>query len=111
MAVYLTRPLFFRTLQDFAPGAADPHADQGVTGKVLREAAESMSSQLAEAAELTEALAEDGWQATLEWTTLCLVNDHLETRQEAEERLKALGVDYEGCTLADDGVAADVRST
>jgi hypothetical protein len=89
------------------------YLDEGgpVTAQQLRELGQDLKAHLDKAADALQKLQADGWQVTMCLYDVELVNPSVKTAKEAEERLKALGIDPTdvGIDAAEDEVVEWVK--
>jgi hypothetical protein len=86
MAVNVCLPLFGNAGHELEEGAR-------VTGQQLRTLADDLQERLRKAADTLDKLVGAGWTAQTALYDVLLRNDQVQTRAEAEQRLRELGID------------------
>ncbi len=102
MAVTVCLPLFGPAGQEMEEGAA-------VRGQQLRELATSLGERLQAAADLLDTLTAAGWSARVGLYDVLLTCAPVQTRAEAERRLRELEVDPEKLVIFEDVEEEDVE--
>jgi hypothetical protein len=77
----------------FGTPAHELEADKALTSRHLRTLGDELRERLQKAADLLDKLKAAGWSAQLAMYELILAYPGVETRDQAEERLRAIGVD------------------
>jgi hypothetical protein len=95
MGVTVCLPLFGEPGRELGEGS-------GVSGRQLRELAAGLHERLDKAAATLDTLAAAGWTSQVALFDAVLHHPHLTTREDAEARLRALGVDPEGLIIVED---------
>jgi len=93
MSVTVCLPLF---------GGAAHELEERVGGKELRDLAEALRERLLAAADTLDRLRADGWTAQLGAFDLILSHPRVAGRAQAEERLRAAGVDPAALMIVED---------
>jgi len=93
MSVTICMPLF---------GSPDRELERGARSKDLRTLADSLRERLLQAADDLDKLTAGGWSAQVAMFDLLLSHPHVDTREKAETRLRALGIDPEQLLIIDD---------
>jgi hypothetical protein len=95
MGVTVTLPLF---------GAAGQEVEEGqpVRGKQLRDLAESLGERLRAAADLVDRLSGAGWSARVSLCDVIFSSAAVQSRADAEHRLRDAGVDPELFVIFED---------
>jgi hypothetical protein len=95
MGVTVCLPLFGDPGRELEVGAA-------VRSKALRELAEGLRERLLRAADAIDKLTADGWSATVGAFDLILAHPRVATQEEADRRLRALGIDPAELLIVED---------
>jgi hypothetical protein len=95
MGVTVCLPLFGEPGRELEQGTP-------LQGRRLRELAAGLSERLDKAATTLDALAAAGWTAHVALFDAILHHPQVVTREEAEQRLRSLGVDPEGLIIVED---------
>jgi hypothetical protein len=95
MGVTVCLPLFGAVGQEMEEG-------QPVKGQQLRELADSLGERLRSAADLIDRLAAAGWSARIALCDVVFSSATVQTRAEAESRLRDLGADPEQFVIFED---------
>jgi len=95
MGVTVCMPLF---------GNPGRELDEGVklAGKELRTLADALAERLRQAADAVDKLTADGWGNQVAMFDLILTHGRVATREQAEQRLRALGIDPEQMLIVED---------
>jgi hypothetical protein len=99
MGVTISMPLFGNPGHELEEGAPARSAD-------LRDLGEALKVRLQRAADDLDKLSADGWGARVAMFDLLLWHPEVASREAAQERLRALGVDPESMMIVED-VAED----
>ena len=86
MGVTICLPLFGNPGRELEEGA-------GATGRDLRRLGDALRDRLQQAADTLDKLSADGWSAEVAMFDLILSHPHIATKDQAEERLRAAGVE------------------
>jgi hypothetical protein len=102
MGVTVCLPLF---------GSAGQELDEGapLRGQQVRELAASLGERLLAAADLLDKLTAAGWSARVGLYDVLLTWEQVQTRAEAERRLREVGVDPEQVVIFEDVEEEDVE--
>jgi hypothetical protein len=84
MGVNICLPLF---------GAPAHELEENPGSKDLRELADALHQRLLAAAEILDRLTQDGWSSQPAMFELLLFHPGVETREQAEQRLRSVGID------------------
>jgi hypothetical protein len=95
MGVTVCLPLFGEPGRELEEGS-------DLKGRQLRELATRLQERLDKAATDLDTLAAAGWTARVALFDAILYHPHIATRQDAEDRLRALGVDPEALVIVED---------
>jgi hypothetical protein len=95
MAVNVCLPLFGNPGQELEEGAA-------VRGQQLRELADSLHERLRQAADTLDKLLGAGWTTRLAMYEVILLHGGVQTREQAEQRLRELGIDPESLMIVEE---------
>jgi hypothetical protein len=95
MGVTVCLPLFGEPGRELEQGSP-------VTGRRLRELAMSLSERLEKAAATLDVLAAAGWTAQVALFDAVLHHAQIESREDAERRLREAGVDPEALIIVED---------
>jgi hypothetical protein len=95
MGVTVSLPLFGEPGRELEQGSS-------LTGRQLRELAAGLHERLDKAAADLDALTAAGWTAQVALFDAILYHPQIATRADAEERLRALGVDPEKLIIVED---------
>ncbi len=101
MGVTVCMPLFGHPGRELDEGAA-------IKSKELRTLADALGERLRLCADMLYKLAADGWGNQVAMFDLILTHGHVATREEAEGRLRALGIDPELMLIVEDVDEDDV---
>ena len=101
MGVTVCLPLFGHPGRELEEGAA-------IRGKELRLLADALGERLRQCADRLDKLAADGWGNQVAMFDLILTHGRVATREEAEGRLRALGIDPELMLIVEDVDEDDV---
>src|SRR5579883_3298288 len=95
MGVTITMPLFGNPGHELEEGAP-------ARSKDLRELGEAMKVRLHRAADDLDKLTADGWATRVAMFDLLLWHPEVSTREAAQQRLLAIGVDHEQMMIVED---------
>src|SRR5258707_589479 len=95
MGVTVCMPLFGNPGHELEEGAAVKSAD-------LRTLADGLAERLRQAADALDRLAAGGWTTQVAMFDLLLIHPQVESRQQAEQRLRAAGLDPEQMMILED---------
>jgi hypothetical protein len=95
MGVTVSLPLFGEPGRELEPGSA-------LSGRHLRDLATALHERLDKAAASLETLAAAGWTAHVATFDAVLHHPQIATREDAERRLRAAGIDPEGLIIIED---------
>jgi hypothetical protein len=95
MSVIVCLPLFGNPGQELEEGSA-------VKGQQLRDLSTELTERLQKAADTLDKLEAAGWRAEMAMYDVILLHDAIATKQEAEPRLRAAGVDPEELMIVED---------
>jgi hypothetical protein len=95
MGVTVCLPLFGEPGRELEQGSA-------LSGRQLRELAAGLHERLDQAAANLDTLAAAGWSAQVSLFDAILHHPQITTREEAEQRLRVLGVDPEAFIIIED---------
>jgi hypothetical protein len=95
MGVTISMPLFGNPGHELEEGAGARSAD-------LRELGENLKARLDRAADDLDKLTADGWGSRVAMFDLLLWHSGVSTREAAEQRLRAIGVDNEQMMIVED---------
>ena len=95
MALYVCLPLFGNPGRELEEGAA-------VKGKDLRTLAADLNDRLLKAADELDKLLADGWSAEVAMYEVLLMHPTTATREDAERRLRVLGIDPDGLMIVEE---------
>jgi len=95
MGVTVCLPLFGNAGQELEEGAA-------LKGQQLRDLATALQERLARAADVLDRLAAGGWSCHVALYDVLLSCKGVETREQAERSVRALGVDPEQLMIVED---------
>jgi hypothetical protein len=101
MGVTVCMPLFGNPGHELEEGAAVKGADLRTLGDELRE-------RLAQAADILDRLAADGWKAEVAMFDLLLSHPLVASPQQAEQRLRAIAIDPDQMMILEDVEEEDV---
>jgi hypothetical protein len=77
----------------FGTPAHELEAEKSVSGAHLRKLGDDLRDRLLKAADLLEKLRADGWVSQMAMYEVILTRPAVETREQAEEALRAVGID------------------
>jgi hypothetical protein len=95
MGVTVSLPLFGEPGRELEEGSV-------LKGRQLRELATGLHERLDKAAAALDTLAEAGWSARVAHFDAILHHPQIDSREEAERRLRELGVDPEALIIVED---------
>jgi hypothetical protein len=93
--LYVCLPLFGNPGRELEEGAA-------VRGKDLRTLAADLNERLLKAADDLDKLLADGWSAEVAMYEALLTHSAVATREDAERRVRALGIDPNGLMIVEE---------
>jgi hypothetical protein len=99
MGVTVSLPLF---------GAPEHELEERVGGKELRALADALHERLLRAADVLDRLKADGWSAQAALYELLLAHADVSTAAQAEQRLRAAGLDPQQFMIVEDIEEEDV---
>jgi hypothetical protein len=95
MGVTVCMPLFGNPGRELDEGSA-------LKSKDLRTLADTLAERLRQAADALDKLTADGWGNQMAMFDLILTHARVGTREQAEERLRGLGIDPEQMLIVED---------
>jgi hypothetical protein len=101
MGVTVCMPLFGNPGRELEEGTA-------IQGKELRQLADALAERLRQEADALDKLAADGWANKVAMFDLILTHRQVATREQAEARLRAVGIDPEQMLIVEDVAEDDV---
>ena len=93
MGVTVSMPLF---------GAPCHELEEAVSSKQLRELADSLRDRILAAADILDRLSADGWKSQPAMFELLLSHPRVSTREQAEKKLRAIGVNPQQMMIVED---------
>lgn len=95
MAVTVSLPLFAHPGKELNEGSA-------VTGKQLHDLANELAERLQKAAAIVDKLLGAGWSTQMAMSDVFLIHPEVRSREQALQRVQALGIDPEELLILDD---------
>jgi hypothetical protein len=102
MGVTVSLPLF---------GAPCHELEEAVGSRQLRELADALRERILAAADTLDRLSADGWKAEPAMFELLLAHPRVATQEEAEKRLRAIGINPEALMIVEDVEEEEIVDT